>query len=66
MADKIKRLILGAGLVGASSCAAYSAIQLTKSIRTFSKSIKKVDYNELRKEVRHVSEMIEMLRYGVK
>ena len=66
MADKIKKVVLGAGLVGASTCAAYSAVQLAKSIKTFNKTIKEVDYNDLRKEVRHFVEMIEMMRYGVK
>ena len=66
MFNKIKRFILGVGLIGASTYAAYSAIQLGKSIRTFDKTVKTVDCSELRKEVRHYSEMIEMMRYGAK
>lgn len=66
MPEKIKKLLMVTGLVGASACATYSAVRLVKSIRELDSAVATADYNDLRKEVRHYSEMIEMLRLGLK
>ena len=65
MLNTIKKVIISASLVGSSTVCAYSAFKMMRSMRSFNKEIKSINRDELRKEVRHFSEMVEMMRYGI-
>ena len=65
MSDNFKKLLITAGLVGASAYATYAAIQLLKSITELDSTIVAIDYDDLRKESRHFSEMVDSMKSGI-
>lgn len=63
--DNRKKLIIEGTFMGTSVLAAYAAMKLIKSISKVNMTIKSADYSALRRDVRHLVEMIETMGYGI-